>query len=86
MLKDLISLGADVHATNPQGMDVLHVAAQGDQPSALYYFIKNFGMDINSKDDKQSTPLHWAAFSANELVLSYILAWAPTWTLKISKG
>lgn len=32
-------------------------------------------MDINSKDDKLSTPLHWAAFSANELVLSYILAW-----------
>ena len=27
MLKDLIELGANVHATNPQGMNVLHVAA-----------------------------------------------------------
>lgn len=32
-------------------------------------------MDINKKDKKGSTPLHWAAFSGAELALCYILAW-----------
>ena len=53
---------------------MLHVAAQGDQPSSLVYFIQK-GLDINSRDKKGSTPLHWAAFSGAELALSYILAW-----------
>ena len=47
MMQDLINLGADVYATNPQGMNVLHVAAQGDQPAAMYYFINKFAMNIN---------------------------------------
>jgi palmitoyltransferase len=33
------------------------------------------GMDINKKDKKGSTPLHWAAFSGAELSLSYIVSW-----------
>lgn len=53
---------------------MLHVAAQGDQPAVLAFF-KRKGMDINKKDRKGSTPLHWAAFSGAELALSYILSW-----------
>ena len=41
----------------------------------MHFFIEKFGMDINVQDQKLSSPLHWAAFSANELALSYILAW-----------
>ena len=47
MLNDLIKLGADVHSSNPQGMNVLHVAAQGDQPASMHFFIEQFAMDIN---------------------------------------
>lgn len=32
------------------------------------------GLDINSKDKRLSTPLHWAAFIGAELALPYILA------------
>lgn len=53
---------------------MLHVAAQGDQPASLTYFYE-MGLDINSKDKRDSTPLHWAAFAGAELSLSYILAW-----------
>lgn len=33
------------------------------------------GLDINSRDKRHSTPMHWAAVSAAELTLSYIIAW-----------
>jgi ankyrin repeat protein len=33
------------------------------------------GLDINSRDKRNSTSLHWAAFSGAELTLNYILAW-----------
>ena len=33
------------------------------------------GLNINSRDKRDSTPLHWAAFAGAELALSYIVAW-----------
>ena len=35
------------------------------------------GIDINIRDKKLSSPLHWAAFSASESALGYILALDP---------
>lgn len=32
-------------------------------------------MNINSRDKRESTPLHWAAFAGSELSLGYIVAW-----------
>ena len=33
------------------------------------------GISIIDKDNRGSTPLHWACFSHSELSLMYILAW-----------
>ena len=33
------------------------------------------GLNINSRDKRDSTPLHWAAFAGAELALSYIVSW-----------
>jgi ankyrin repeat protein len=55
---------------------MLHVAAQGDAGNALYFF-KEMGLDINKKDQRGSTPLHWACYSESEVALSYIVAWNP---------
>lgn len=52
---------------------MLHVAAQGDSPLSIAYF-QNKGININSRDIKKRTPLHWAAFQGSELSISYILA------------
>jgi|TARA_B110000285_G_C15102152_1_gene605642 palmitoyltransferase ZDHHC13/17 len=52
---------------------MMHVAAQGDQPISLAFF-QNLGLNINSKDVKDSTPLHWAAYAGADLALSYIIA------------
>lgn len=39
----------------------MHISAQGDQPISLAYF-KQKGISVTSKDEKGSTPLHWAAY------------------------
>ena len=64
---------------------MLHVAAQGDQPISLAYFIRH-GININSKDKRDSTPLHWAAFAGAELALSYIVAWGSDVNATDAKG
>jgi len=66
--------GADMYSRNAHGLNVLHIAAQGDQPISLYYF-KSLDMDIYSKDNRNSTPLHWACFSNSEVALVYLLGW-----------
>jgi len=54
----------------------MHIAAQQDQPLSLYYLFKQ-GMDINIRDSKSSTPLHWACFTRSEMALNYILSMKP---------
>lgn len=78
----LIDEGSDIHALNSYGLNCLHFGAQGDQPSTLYFFHKVLKLDINSKDYRGSTPLHWAIFRMSELAMIYILAWLPQENLK----
>lgn len=56
---------------------MLHVAAQGDTAPPLYLFHKKLGLNINKKDKRGSTPLHWACYSQSETAIAYILAWNP---------
>jgi len=61
MIELLERYGADIHVKNNQGLNVMHIGAQGDQPVSMAYFLKK-GLDIHELDNKGSTPLHWAAF------------------------
>ena len=70
----LIQHGADMFCRNNFGINVLHTAAQGDQPITLLYF-KEKGLDLRSKDFRDSTPLHWACYSKSEVALVFLLAW-----------
>ena len=74
----LLQHGAERKGRNKHGLNVLHIAAQGDQPVSLYYFHKIEKMSITEQDDRGSTPLHWACFSCSELALIFILAWVGT--------
>ena len=68
------------------GANVLHIAAQGDQPAPLYYFAKLKGMNINRIDKRGSTPLHWACYSRSEFALCYLLAMSPDLEVQDTTG
>lgn len=70
----LVGNGADMYVRNNFGINVMHVAAQGDQPLSLFYF-KEKGLDSRCKDNRGSTPLHWACYSKSEIALCYMLSW-----------
>lgn len=77
MLKILVEKGgADPRIPNQFGANVMHIAAQHDQPLSLYYFYLK-GIDINVKDQKHSTPLHWACYTRSDMALNYILSMNP---------
>jgi len=59
----LVEAGADLYAENEQNINVLHVAAQGDSPYALAFFLRHSTLQVSCKDKSQSTPLHWACIS-----------------------
>lgn len=43
-------------------------------------------MDINERDNRGSTPLHWACYSKAEYALAYILAMGPDLELADQNG
>ena len=75
-IKVLNKYGADMNSINQKGINVLHVAAQGDSVAAFYLF-KCLGMDINCEDSMGNTPLHWACYNYHELIINYMLTWGP---------
>jgi ankyrin repeat protein len=72
----LLLAGANKDALNVYGLNMVHVAAQGDSAATLYLFWQ-LGVPISEKDKRGSTPLHWACYSQSEVALSYLLAWKP---------
>jgi ankyrin repeat protein len=74
LIKLLVKCGANIYAKNRQGINMLHVAAQGDQAYSLTYF-RDLGIPLTDKDGESSTPLHWACFAGSDTAIYYLLAW-----------
>lgn len=68
---------ADYNAVNRQGLNCLHVAAQGNKPQSLVYMVEKYKIDININDKVGSTALHWACYTGSENVLNFLLAMNP---------
>lgn len=56
---------ANKDALTASGLNMLHVAAQGDSAPSLFVF-KELGIDLNDADKRGSTPLHWACFRQSD--------------------
>lgn len=54
-------------------MNILHYAAQGDKINSILH-LHDKELDINAKDLKKSTPLHWACYSGSDKIVQYLLA------------
>ncbi|OMJ76647.1 hypothetical protein SteCoe_23951 [Stentor coeruleus] len=74
IVKKLLEIGCDPRYKNKQGLTVMHVAAQSNQPLILAYFY-DIGLPINEPDNKGGLPLHWAANQGSEICASLLLSW-----------
>ncbi|KAL4461582.1 hypothetical protein ABPG74_016206 [Tetrahymena malaccensis] len=73
IIKYLISQGSDSLLVNKNGLNVLHIAAQGDQPISICYF-DSLGVDLNLTDYKGGTALHWACYLGSENAVNYLVS------------
>ena len=74
LIKLLMRNKADHTVKTSEGINMLHVAAQGDQAYSLTYF-KYKGLSIMSKDKERSTPLHWACCAGSDTASYYLQSW-----------
>lgn len=75
LIKTLIKLGASVNALTNKNMNVIHFAAQKNQPNSIAYFQlfhKNL-INLENPDSAGSTPLHWSAFYNSVEAASYLI-------------
>ena len=72
--KFLIENGASVDVINKRGKNIIHSAAEGNEPSIMIYFMYYHAQDIFSIDELGSTPLHWACYSGAEDTALYLIS------------
>lgn len=77
VIKLLIENGANIDICNNEGLNVLHLAAQGNKTSILIYFIEKYHLDFMKIDNIGSTPLHWASYVGSEESFLYLLTLNP---------
>ena len=61
--KFLIKNGASVGAITNLGKNIIHLSSEGNQPSLMIYFLYKEGLDVFTRDENGSSPLHWACYS-----------------------
>ena len=72
--KFLIDNGASVDVVTNRGKNVMHMSAEGNQPSIMIYFMNYHAQDIFSIDEYGSTPLHWACYSGAEEAVLFLFS------------
>ena len=65
--------GASVDAVTNLGKNVIHMAAEGNQPSMMIYLISKEYQSSQSVDENGSTPLHWACYAGAEEAVNFLL-------------
>ena len=70
----LIENNAEVAAISYNGLNMLHKAAQGNQPSAIVYFNKKYNMNLESSDNDLLNALHLASISGMDNSVIYLLS------------
>ena len=86
MIKLLWANGADPFLKTNDGLSVIHSAAEGDAVNSIYYFLKQYGVDIDIRDEKDWTALHWSIIEGHEVAATYLLSWGADINAKDSLG
>jgi len=74
IIKILIENEANMLETNNKGLNVMHMAVQGDHPESLIYFKEKYKLNFEITDSLGSTPLHWACYTGSENAFQFMLS------------
>ena len=86
IFKKLMENGADISITNSSGLNSLHLAAQKNYPNIITLLIEKYKLDINSKDNKGNSALHWAVFCNSKQTVDYLIYFNIDVNLKDNDG
>lgn len=84
-IEALLSCGANLHAVNPRGRGVLHLAAAENDHAAIETFIEGRA-DVNSQDLAGFTALMWAAGRNGSGTVKMLLDFEANLNMKALKG
>ena len=82
----LIKHGADINLSNNEGLNVIHMASQGNQAASIVYFKEKYKIDIMSVDAYGSTPLHWACYTGSEQAFNFLISYKVDINLQDNQG
>ena len=74
IIEILIEYGASIDVTSINGLNILHMAAQGDNPNVIIYFTEKYKMSIYCQDLQGNNSLHWACFNCAEHSVNFLLS------------
>ena len=86
IIRSLIDCGADVNITSKTGLNVLHMAAQGNNPNIIIYFKVKYNISVFSTDLNGNTPLHWACYNSSEEAINFLLSYMTDLNIKNKDG
>ena len=73
IFQKLLDNGAYLNSTNITGLNVLHLAAQGNCLNIISALMEKYIFDINSQDINGNSALHWAVYFNNQQCIDYLL-------------
>ena len=73
IFQKLLDNGAYLNSTNITGLNVLHLAAQGNCLNIITSLTEKYIFNINSQDNNGNTALHWAVYFNNQQSIDYLL-------------
>ena len=82
----LMEVGADPTITNSSGLNALHLASQGNYPNMIVILVEKYNLDVNSKDNKGNTALHWAVYKNSRQAVDYLIYYNVDINLKDNDG
>ena len=72
-MKKMISMGIVYNDLNNAGLNIIHMAAQGDSPKVIVYFKEKYNFELFQNDNLNNNALHWASSSGSKAALDYLL-------------
>ena len=74
IIKLLIENNANINELTNTKLNLIHFAAQGNQPNSIVFFHENFPeLNLDYKEEEGKTPFHFACFYKNEKAFLYLI-------------